>query len=233
MINGKYYCAALLVSMAGSSVLAIGNDQAVDYNRDIQPILSARCFRCHGPEKQGNGLRLDVRGRALVGGDGGVSIVAGESELIRRVTSDEESDRMPPQGARLTTSQVIILRGWIDRGAEGIPEINTSSAAKRHWAFQPILRHASPAVSDVIWSHNAIDRFVLRKLEDRELTRSPEAARETLIRRLYLDLIGLPPPWSRVAEFVEDARPTPTSNSSKNYWHRLGMVSEGAAIGSI
>jgi len=103
MINGKYYSVVLLVCMicvAGSS--GAGNERVVNYDRDVRPILSARCFRCHGPERQESGLRLDVRGRAMAGGDGGVSIVAGkggESELIRRVASDEESARMPPKAS--------------------------------------------------------------------------------------------------------------------------------------
>ncbi len=212
MIDGKYYSLTLmvgLIAVAGSSEPGVGNEPAVSYDHDIQPILSARCFRCHGPEKQESGLRLDVRGRALAGGDGGVSIVVGKSgvsELIRRVAADEENDRMPPKGERLTASQINMLRRWIDQGAAGIPE-NTMPSAKRHWAFQSIPRHTPPAVSDVGWPHNPIDRFVLRKLEDRELSPAPEAARETLIRRLYLDLIGLPPTWSRVVEFVDDPRP--------------------------
>ena len=140
MINGKYYSLVQLVCMicvAGSS--GAGNEQAVNYDRDVRPILSARCFCCHGPERQESGLRLDARGRVMAGCDGGVSIVtgkSGESELIRRVASDEETARMPPKGERLTTFQINMLCRWIDQGAAGIPE--TSLIAKRYWAFQPI-----------------------------------------------------------------------------------------------
>ncbi|MBP88473.1 MAG: hypothetical protein CMJ64_17455 [Planctomycetaceae bacterium] len=180
-----------------------------DYDRNIRGILSAKCFLCHGPDKQESGLRLDVRGRALAGGDSGVAIVpgkSGESALIGRVTSDNETDRMPPEGERLTAAQVDLLRRWIDQGGKGIPESNLDAAAK-HWAFQPIRQPTSPAVSNIAWPRNAIDRFVLAKQEEKLIGPSSEAPRQTLIRRLYLDLIGLPPPYERVTEFTDDARP--------------------------
>jgi hypothetical protein len=182
---------------------------AIDFNRDIQAILAAKCFRCHGPDKQESGLRLDVRGRALAGGDGGVAILpgkSGKSELIRRVVSTDKDDRMPPEGERLTVAEIERLRRWIDQGAAGIPKSNLDAAAE-HWAFQPVSRPATPSVSNVTWSNNAIDRFVLRELENAGVQPSLEAPRETLIRRLYLDLIGLPPPWGRVQQFVGDPRP--------------------------
>jgi len=206
--NRLHNYVAMTFAMALPLVSVAGADR-VDYDRDVGPVLAAKCFRCHGPEKQESGLRLDVRSRALAGGDGGVAIVSGksaDSELIRRVVSSDETFRMPPKGQSLTASQVKLLRSWIDQGAKGIPQTSMISA-NRHWAFQPIRQPSMPPVSNAAWSRNAIDRFVLAKLEKAGIEPSPEAPRETLIRRLYLDLIGLPPPWERVAAFIADRRP--------------------------
>ncbi|MDA1049671.1 MAG: PSD1 and planctomycete cytochrome C domain-containing protein [Planctomycetota bacterium] len=200
----EYVAFALGVVMGSVSVAA----DEVNYDRDIRPILATKCFRCHGSDKQESGLRLDLRRRALAEADGGIVIEpgkSGESDLIRRVVSTDEDDRMPPAGARLTTAQIELLRTWIDQGAKGMPD--DADPAAKHWAFRPILRPVSPAVSNVVWPRNAIDRFVLSKLEDQGIAPSPEAPRQTLIRRLYLDLIGLPPSWERVAAFDDDQRP--------------------------
>jgi mono/diheme cytochrome c family protein len=198
-------CAALTLAWSAASCAAEG----VEYDRDVRPLLTAKCIRCHGPRKQESGLRLDVRGRAFAGGDGGVAIVpgkSGDSELIRRVLSADEVDRMPPKGKRLSANEVDLLRQWIDQGAKWTPE-SSAAGAGSHWAFQPIPRAALPAAVTSAWPRNAIDRFVLAKLEQNGIAASPEAPRTTLIRRLYLDLIGLPPPWERVAAFIDDARP--------------------------
>jgi hypothetical protein len=194
--------------VAGLTAASLSADE-VEYDRDIQPLIQTHCYACHGPDTQESGLRLDIRRRALAGGDGGVSIVPGsgaDSGFIQRVFSSDEDYRMPPEGDGLSAAEVSLLRRWIDLGALGIPEHAAPSAADRHWAFQPILRPALPTIADTAWSRNDIDRFVLAGLNDHDIEPSPEAAPEILIRRLYLDLVGLPPTWERVVEFTADSR---------------------------
>ena len=203
----------------------------IDYRRDIHPILSARCYGCHGPKKQESGLRLDNRERFLAGGDGGAVIKLGNSAasvLIERVTSDDKSLRMPPDGKPLSSKQIELLRAWIDQGAKGLPANSAADSYLRHWAFQPIRRSKPPAVENAGWIRNAVDRFVLAKLERKGIKPSVEAPRTTLIRRLYLDLIGLPPNWERVQNFINDERPDAYERlvdelfSSPHYGERWG-----------
>ena len=199
---------AVAVMVAGTAAASLSADE-LDYARDIQPLLAKHCFVCHGPDTQESGLRLDMRRRALAGGDSGVSIVPGssaDSEFIRRVSSSDEDVRMPPDGDPLTAAEIALLRRWVDDGALGIPEHAAESAADRHWAFQPIKRPAGPETADTAWPRNDVDRFVLAQLEEHGVEPSPEAPPETLIRRLFLDLVGLPPTWERVVEFVADTR---------------------------
>ena len=153
-------------------------------------------------------MRLDVKGRAMQGGDSGAAIVAGkpsQSSLIERVVSDDESDRMPPEGAPLTEEEVERLRDWIQAGAEWTAGVGQE--ASRHWAFQPIVRPATPQPQNVDWVRNPIDAFVLRRLEKENIAPSPEADRATLIRRVYLDLLGLPPSVEQLRAFEADGRP--------------------------
>ena len=173
----------------------------IGYTQHIRPIFVSRCLRCHGSENQEADLRLDIRvpHRAVVPGD------ADQSELIRRVISTDAEERMPPEGRPLSDEEVALLRRWIDEGAAGQPE--RAPVASDHWAFQPIDQPAIPAVKNTAWPQNSIDHFVLARLEHDGITPSPEAAPETLIRRLSLDLLGLPPAWTDVASFVADDDP--------------------------
>jgi hypothetical protein len=170
----------------------------VDFQRDIRPILSGRCFKCHGPAAQKSGLRLDVRERALKR----KVIVPGRpdtSRLIARVLADDEEERMPPAetGDRLKPAQVALLKKWIEQGAEYTP----------HWAFVRPKQAPLPSVMDRSWPRNPIDHFILARLEQAGLRPSPEADRPTLIRRLSLDLLGLLPSPGEVEAFVNDQRP--------------------------
>ena len=113
---------------------------------------------------------------------------------------------MPPDGNGLSVAEVNLLRHWIDQGARGIPEHAAETAGAQHWAFQPIHLPDVPETGDAAWPRNDIDRFVLAKINEHQLEVSPEAAPEILVRRLHLDLIGLPPTWERVASFVADSR---------------------------
>jgi mono/diheme cytochrome c family protein len=169
----------------------------VDFERDIRPIFAKHCFSCHGPESHEGGLRLHQKAAAMAGGDRGEILVAGksaESRLIQFVTGkNDESVLMPPEGEGqpLSREQIAMLRAWIDQGARW-PDDANATAKSKHWSFQPIVRPPVPAVTNT-WPRNEIDHFVLAKLESLGIKPSPEADKATLIRRLSLDLLGLPP----------------------------------------
>jgi hypothetical protein len=191
-------------------VLAAG---PVDYARDVQPILTRHCVSCHGPQKQRSSLRLDSVTAARKGGASGPAIVPGkssESLLIRAVTGAEDIVAMPPKGPRLEAEQIALLRAWIDGGA-AIPASETvmhaGGARGKHWAFQPLVRAPLPAVHTTGWVRNPIDRFILARLEKDGIRPSPEADRATLLRRVSLDLTGLPPTPNEIDDFLADVRP--------------------------
>ena len=184
----------------------------VDFVRDIQPILQTHCYECHGPKKARNGLRLDVRAAALKGGDSGSSIVPGNSEqslLVRRILGLDGEDRMPKDEDPLTAAQIALIRAWIDRGAawpvQPGSEPQAGESEPKHWAYlRPVAAHP-PAVRNVASARNDIDRFVIARLEKEGLTSAPEAAFETLVRRVSLDLIGLPPTLAELDAALADA----------------------------
>jgi hypothetical protein len=183
------------------------DDEPIGFNRDIRPILSDKCFACHGPDaavaKNAGGFRLDRFDTATAPASSGKRPIvpgdAGASELIRRVTADKPNRVMPPPASHLslTDDEVALLRRWIDRGAK----------YEGHWAYQTPTRPAPPTVVNEVWVRNDIDRFVADRLEAAGLTPSPEADRATLIRRLSLDLTGLPPTPEQIDAFVNDPAP--------------------------
>ena len=188
----------------------------MDFARDVAPIFAKNCVGCHGRLAQKGGLRLDGKERASSGGDTGPVIVAGkatESSLYRYVAGLEADHLMPPtkvKSPRPSADEIGRIRAWIDQGAnwpEGARVVDVGGSAKSHWAFERPVRPAVPEVRDKTWPRNPIDRFVLARLEKESLAPSPEADKTTLIRRLSLDLIGLPPTIAEVDEFVADARP--------------------------
>jgi hypothetical protein len=175
----------------------------VDFDREIRPILSENCFACHGPDEgpRKAGLRLDIREGVLAEKDGVTAVVPGQSEasaVIQRVLSHDPDEVMPPpkSGQRLTSQQVEKLRQWIDQGADW----------REHWAFATPVRPVLPAVSDPAWVQNPIDAFVRRRLDQEPLTPQAEADPRTLIRRLSLDLRGLPPSPEEVEAFLADQK---------------------------
>ena len=178
--------------------------ESLQFNRDIRPILSAACFRCHGADENSREaeLRLDRRDDA-VADLGGYRVIVprkpDESELLVRITSNDKSERMPPpdEPRQLSEQEINLLRRWIKQDAH----------YQRHWAFIPPKRSALPTVQQTEWPRNAIDLFVLAQLESRGIEPSPETDRTTLVRRLYLDLLGLVPPPDAVDAFVQDQRP--------------------------
>src|SRR4051812_27844185 len=183
---------------------------SADYNRDIQPILSATCYDCHGPKKQKGGLRLDAKAAAMAGGTSGVSIVPGkgaDSLLVRRIKGLGDEDRMPLKHDPLPAAQTELIVRWIDQGAAWPDDGAASVAATKHWSFVKPTRPPKPAVKDPAWCRNAIDRFVLARLDKEGIKPSPEAPRYTLLRRLSLDLTGLPPAPAEVEAFEKDTSP--------------------------
>ena len=184
--------------------------------RNVEPIFRSRCHACHGPSKQTNDLRLDRKEAALQGGYSGRVIVPGssaQSKLVQRVASTNDAFRMPPVGPRLTAAEIATLTSWIDQGAKwslsppAVTQEATPSKQKQHWSFQPVRRPAAPRVRQQAWVRNPIDAFVLAKLESKDISPAPEADQATLIRRLNLDLLGLPPTPTEVDAFVSDTRP--------------------------
>ncbi len=177
----------------------------LSYSRDVRPILARHCFTCHGPDEgtRESGLRLDTRDGALAEAESGLRAIVpadpDQSELVARITADDEFTRMPPESTKreLTAEEIATLRRWVAEGAHYEP----------HWAFTPPKPQLLPPVRDRDWSHNPIDRFILARLERVGLAPSPEADRRTLIRRVSLDLIGLPPTPEQVEAFVSDTRP--------------------------
>jgi mono/diheme cytochrome c family protein len=183
------------------------------FESKVRPVLAENCFKCHGPEKQKGGLRLDSRAGLLKGADGEPVVVPGDpdkSPLIRAVRHDGET-KMPPK-AKLPAPAIDALTAWVKMGAPW-PETaaaKTSSVAEaraRHWSFQPVRRPPLPAVRRPDWTKTALDSFVLARLEEQGLQPAPAADRRTLIRRASLDLTGLPPAPDEVEAFVNDPAP--------------------------
>ncbi|MEX2307418.1 MAG: PSD1 and planctomycete cytochrome C domain-containing protein [Pirellulales bacterium] len=193
--------AILLALFAAISLLTPARADALDFNRDIRPILSENCFQCHGFDEKARqaDLRLDIADSAYADRDGVPAIVPGHpdrSELWRRITSDDEAERMPPPDSHrsLKPEQKQMLRHWIEVGAP----------YARHWSFIPPTKAPLPDVSDKTWPRNEIDHFVLTRLDAEELKPAPTADLRTLVRRVALDLTGLPPSAEEVDAFVAD-----------------------------
>ena len=187
------------------SIARLGAAESLDYNRDIRPILSEKCFKCHGPDARAREakLRLDVRAEAIAARRDGAFAIApgkpGESEVVWRIESKHDDERMPPADSNLTLSvaERAVLRRWIAEGAEYRP----------HWSLVAPTSPPLPVVKNTRWPRNEIDRFILTRLEQENLAPSPEADKPTLLRRVSLDLTGLPPTLAALDEFLADARP--------------------------
>lgn len=187
--------AAIALSVLSGWGLETVSAEALEFNRDIRPILSEHCFQCHGPDAEARkgDLRLDdaaAARRVLKGND------SGQNELLKRILSTDADERMPPADSKkpLTDEQKRILARWVGEG----------SRYQQHWAFVPPVRAAIPEVKNSAWARNAIDRFILERLDASDLTPSADADAATLLRRVTLDVTGLPPTPSEVAEFIAD-----------------------------
>src|SRR5213594_1440783 len=188
-------CVAFIASIAAGCVLA----SAPDFDAEVRPILAEHCFECHGPDKAKGGLNLTTReGATAQLKSGSVAIVPGKlqaSEFVRRIETADPDDRMPPDDKTpLKPREIEVLKRWIASGAE----------YALHWAYRPMTRPVPPAVKDRRWPRNGIDHFVLAKLEAGGMRPSPEADRYTLIRRVYYDLLGLPPTPEAADRFAGD-----------------------------
>ena len=173
----------------------------VDFNRDIRPLLSDKCFHCHGPDESTReaDLRLDSREGLQADLGGHSAVVPGDlkaSELIARITAADPDERMPPAGSgrTLTQPQIELISDWIRQGA----------VWKTHWSFVPPTRPELPKVGPADWPKNSIDRFVLQRLQREGLRPAPPANKETLIRRVTFDLTGLPPTLPEIDAFLAD-----------------------------
>ena len=182
----------------------------LSFNRDVRQILSENCFQCHGPDRQARkaGLRLDDPDSAYADRDGIRAVAPGHpqlSELVRRINAADPDERMPPEGSarQLTDAQKATLERWITEGAK----------YEKHWAFEPIISPPLPSIPEASASLSPIDRFLLKSLQEKGWSFSPEASRETLIRRLSFDLTGLPPTLEEIDDFVADR--------SRNGYERL------------
>jgi len=196
---------SLILSVAASTTRAA--DAEVDYLKEIKPLLHERCYACHGALKQEAGLRLDTAALALRGGDSGPAIAPGDvaaSLLLTRISAAEESLRMPPEGEPLTPSQIAKIRTWIESRAVAPADEKPESDPRAHWAFQAPVRPAVPAVTTAGWQANPIDAFLAREQLSRGLKPQPDADRRVWLRRVSLDLTGLPPTPAELDAFLAD-----------------------------
>ncbi len=202
MNTPRSLCPSLALACLAAVQSARAAEAEVSFSREILPILTEQCFDCHGPDEKDRKakLRLDVAEAALGKGESGeIAIVPGHSarsELMRRISSTDREEVMPPPKTKrkLTASQIATIQRWIDQGARW----------GKHWSFEPPTRPALPAAGG---GGNPIDRFLQARLEKEGLAPAPEAPKETLLRRVYVDLIGLPPTRAHLHEFLTDTAP--------------------------
>ena len=196
---------SIILAISCSSVTSLTLEAAIEFARDIQPILSDHCYTCHGPDEDQRkaDFRIDLKEEAFRDLDGYFALVPGkpsESELIRRIETADTDDVMPPPDAKLALSKekIALLRQWVEEGAKW----------EEHWSFIPAKRPNLPPAKNSKWPRNEIDHFVLQKLENHsELTPAEEATPERLLRRVTLDLTGLPPTLDELDTYLNDPSP--------------------------
>lgn len=215
-LRGLVRCLACLA--IGWPVTVLAEPAEIEFFREkIEPVLQAQCYSCHSADADEvrGGLRLDTRSELLRGGDGGPVVVAGKSADSRLVQAlrHEGGLAMPPEKPKLPDGVIADFVHWVDGGApdprgDVLPsESARMEEARRHWAFQPVIRHQPPPVRDTGWGAMPVDAFVLAKLEERSWRPAPAASRAELIRRVTFDVIGLPPTPDEIAAFVDDPWP--------------------------
>ena len=209
-LGAAFFAAACLPAEEGAAGLPPAADRKVSYEADVKPLLERSCYRCHKGVKHKGDLRLDRKSAALRGGESGKVLLAGksaESVLIHLVAGTDPKKAMPPgRSKRLTAAEVGVLRAWIDQGLEWPEDLSGEDPAGRnHWAFGSPMAVKPGPVSSPGWCRGPIDHFVLLRLDQEGLKPAPEADRHTIIRRLSLDLTGLPPTLEEVDAFVNDS----------------------------
>ncbi|MGZ0169290.1 MAG: PSD1 and planctomycete cytochrome C domain-containing protein [Planctomycetales bacterium] len=196
--------------------LAAAVSRTVDFEADVLPILSDRCVDCHGDEDPEAGFRILSRRSLIRGGESGEPAIvparSADSFLIKVVAGLDPHLKMPPEGTRLTSQQIAILRGWIDQGMKMPANAADDAQLKSdHWSFQPVGNPEPPTFSDK-FATSAIDSFIFGRQKEQQLSPSPQADRRTLIRRLFLVMLGLPPAPEQVTSFVNDESPDAWKN---------------------
>ncbi|MBP88281.1 MAG: hypothetical protein CMJ64_16445 [Planctomycetaceae bacterium] len=212
-MNPRILLAALLTIVGLATESALGDSGAsprIDFVRDIQPIFATKCNACHGPDEQEGQLRLDARTSVKKGGVSGVLYEVGEANeslLYRMIAGIGDVERMPLDDHPLTAEQIELISRWIDEGAQWPDGVGADVSAETHWAYVLPKRPTLPTVMHREWLRSPLDAFVLRKLERRGLSPSPRADEAKLLRRVYLDLIGLPPSVEAIEEFESSRHP--------------------------
>ncbi|MCA9074123.1 MAG: DUF1553 domain-containing protein [Planctomycetaceae bacterium] len=203
------HLAGVAASIDYAALLPPAVERHVDFVTDVQPILRERCFECHATGNEEGGLNLGTHARVMEGGEGGLILKAGHSDvsrMIHLVAGIKDDMVMPPEGDRLTDEQVGILRAWIDQGADWPAHADVldprTERAREHWAFQPLCPVEVPSVPDDDWSQSSIDSFISATLHEHDLTPTPALGPRKLIRRVMFDLTGLPPTPDELDTFV-------------------------------
>jgi hypothetical protein len=198
MVSGLFIASLLYVTSSCST------HQEIDFNADIRPILNTKCITCHGGVKKSGGFSLLFREEALAETESGEpAIVPGKpskSEFIKRLTHEDPEYRMPLDAPPLSEEEISKLKAWIEQGAQW----------EDHWAYVKPKPVTPPQVTNTAWPKNGIDYFILNKLEAEGLQPSPEADKATLLRRVSLDLTGLPPTQAQLDSFLQDNSLMPT-----------------------
>ncbi|MDB5335649.1 MAG: rane protein involved in colicin uptake [Planctomycetaceae bacterium] len=200
----------VLVIVLATATVSVAKEPDSDYQRHVKPLLKERCFACHGALKQQSGLRLDTGASIRRGGEGGPAITVGkaaESLLIERITEAEPSLRMPPEGKPLTPEQIALIRAWIETGAVTPENEQPEEDPRAHWAFRKPVRPVPPVVANNVPADNPIDAFITAKLSAQGLSPRPLADKPVILRRVYLDLIGLPPTREELTAFLAGGSP--------------------------
>lgn len=200
----SFFLSFLLADASGAKCSAEG---PLNYTTQVKPILAARCYRCHGATKQAGNLRLDTVAAAKKGGESGPAITPSNleaSHLLKRVTSVDDSERMPPEGDRLSSEQIVLLRRWIQSGAEAPADETPQTDPRNHWAFLPPRRSPLTTSNRPLVHHGSIDRFLDTTREAKGVKPLGQAPKGVLLRRVFVDLIGVPPTVDELRSFATD-----------------------------
>ncbi|MGE0605492.1 MAG: PSD1 and planctomycete cytochrome C domain-containing protein [Pirellulales bacterium] len=201
------WAVVLTLSCAGLARPAV---EEVDYERQVKPLLKQRCYACHGALKQQGGLRLDTGASIRAGGGSGAAVQPGDAgqSLLLQVVRGEAGFTMPPEGegTSLTKAEIALLTRWVEQGAPSPEDEEPEADPQTFWSYQPVTRPAVPTIQNAEWAGNPIDAFIAAEHEQRGLSPRPPADRAVLLRRVYLDLIGIPPTRDELRAFLADDR---------------------------